>query len=555
VEVINHQPQNKSAQQTQAQDIIEPISRDASYSVLYQQDGVFLATIKEEGEGLVLDHHATAYDLSRLGIQGLNMDSLKAALRRGTANQKIAEPQEQQTADSDVYVEVSSDGMTAALTLFPPVLSGQTKSPDEVLALIREKWKVVFGINEELARAAVLSRSYRRPHVFAYGQPPQKGKDGALIFHFSTNHSIAPKILEDGSADYKNLNLFESVAEGADVVSSVPPEEGIPGYDVTGKELPAQKGKEYRLPKGKNVRLSEDGRSLQAAKSGRVDYINGRVEISDVFKISGDVDMGVGNVSFEGDIVVAGNVISGLKLEASGMIEVHGYVEGAELIAGKDIVLRNGMQGMSQGRLEAGGNILARFIERATVSAKGDVMADYIVQCLVTACGSVTLKGKWGKLLGGVVRAGKEVTAQIIGAPSSDRTQLELGVLPDERARYTKLDAEKGQIKAQLNRVNNILGVMPQADLPPEKQAVRQKLADAAAQLNDQYSAILIEIEELRQLLSTNSGARINVLKCIYPNVRIQIDSSVMTTSSLIEFATFRCRDGEVHFTACEVKK
>ncbi len=86
------------------------------------------------------------------------------------------------------------------------------------------------------------------------------------------------------------------------------------------------------------------------------------------------------------------------------MIEVHGYVEGAELIAGKDIVLRNGMQGMSQGRLEAGGNILARFIERATVSAKGDVMADYIVQCLVTACGSVILKAN-GASCSGVVSA------------------------------------------------------------------------------------------------------------------------------------------------------
>ncbi len=83
----------RAEQQTQAQDIIEPISRDASYSVLYQQDGVFLATIKEEGEGLALDHQATAYDLSRLGIQGLNMDSLKALCGGVRQTRKIAEPQ------------------------------------------------------------------------------------------------------------------------------------------------------------------------------------------------------------------------------------------------------------------------------------------------------------------------------------------------------------------------------------------------------------------------------------------------------------------------------
>ena len=531
------------------------VSSDASYTINFNEDGVFFEMQNEQGEGALLHLQAVLYDIERRGLKNVNFEILKLGIKRGLPIVKIAEPQEQMPADSDVFVDLSADEMKASLMLLPPVLDGQTKTADEILTLIKEKWNISFGINEELVRAAVQSLAYNKLIFFAQGQAPIKGKDGELIFLFNTKPSFAPKILKDGSADYKNLSVFESVAKDAVVVTSVPPEEGTDGFTVSGNVLPAQKGIERKLPKGRNVNISEDGRSLVAAKGGRVDYINGRVEISDVYQIKGDVDMGVGNVTFEGDVVVNGNVISGLTVQASGLIEVRGYVEAATLIAGKDIILRNGMQGMSQGRLESGGNIVARFIERSTIEAKGDIIADYIVQCMVTVGGSVIMKGKWGKVLGGVIRAGKEITARIIGSPSSDRTQIELGVMPEERAKLTKLDGERGQVKAQLNRINNILGVMPSGTLPPEKQAMRDKLADAKAQLDTQYNDMTLQLEELKQLLSANSGARVNVLKTIYPNVRIQIDSGVFNTKTAIEFATFRWKEGEVCFTACEIKQ
>ncbi len=529
-----------------------PVSSDASYSFCYAEDGVYLEVEKERGDGIQLNQQAVLYDVERR-VKEVKIDNAKHCIRRG-GSAKIAEPQDERPVDSDIFVQTEDNDMSASFVLLPPVLSGKCKTEQEILAQIKDDWKVVFGINEELVYAAVNSCTYYKTLKFAYGRAPEKGKDGKLIFLFKKEHSIAPTILEDGSADYKNLNVFESVAQGKEVVKSIPPEPGIDGCTVTGKAVTAQKGLEKKLPKGKNVNISADGNSLVAAKSGRIDFINGRVEISDVYKINGDVNMGVGNVDFEGDIVVDGNIISGLTVQATGLIEVRGYVEAATLISGKDIILRNGMQGMGQGKLEAQGNIVARFIERSTISAKGNIVADYIVQCVATAGGSVIMKGKWGKILGGVVRASKEVTARIIGSPSSDRTQLELGILPDERARYTKLDKEKREIKAQLNRVNNIIGVMPSTNLPPEKQAIYQKLVDTAAHLEEQHSNLALEIEELRIMLSQSSGARVNVLKTIYPNVRIQIDTGILTTNSPIEFATFRFKDGEVSFAACEVR-
>lgn len=530
------------------------VSVDAFYAVSYTEEGVFLDVTREQGEGSPLRLECVLFDIARRAIDGFNPDLTRIGLRRNDARIRLGGPQTQKDADSDVIVSISKDTMKADMMLFPPVLAGAERTADQMIERIKKDYEVTFGLDEQLVRDTVANKDYYKYLEIAQGRVPQKGKDGEVVLMFDPSRSYAPTILPDGSADYKNMNLFVHVTRGDLVATAVPPEDGVDGFTVKGAVIPAQRGKEKKLPKGKNVAISEDGKSLVAEKNGRVDMIKDRIEVSDVHHVSGDVDMSVGNVNFDGDVVVDGNVISGLSIETTGSIEVRGYVEGATLTAGKDIILRNGMQGMSQGKLEAGGNIVARFIERATLIAKGSVFADYMVYCLITAGENVILKGKFGKLLGGVIRAGREVTAKTIGSPGSDRTQIELGILPDERARYTKMDAERGQIKAQLNRVQNITRMPPPSDMTPDRLAMREKLIEAAQQLEAQFNSLTEQMEQLKEELCANSNARVNATKAVYPNVRIQIDAGVFTTKSMIEFATFRCHEGQVTFTSCEIK-
>jgi uncharacterized protein (DUF342 family) len=82
---------------------------------------------------------------------------------------------------------------------------------------------------------------------------------------------------------------------------------------------------------------------------------------------------------------------------------------------------------------------------------------------------------------------------------------------------------------------------------------MRQKLLDAKDQLEQQYNEVLGEIASYEGILSLLSGARVNVTKCIYPGVKIIIDSAVFTTKSTHDYATFRNQGGEVTFAACEV--
>lgn len=533
----------------------ELFSIDAKYVVDYAEDGVIIEISCETGSGAPLVPELVVYDLNHRGITGLNISDILLRLKRRENLFKLAEPQPENTYDSDVAVQVGRDEMSAAMMIFPPSPEGNLKSPEEIMEILKQRWGVTHGLDETAIRDAVDGQQYFKLIAVAKGLESVRGKDGSLTFLFKTEHSYAPHILNDGSADYKNLDIFESVKEDDVVVVSIPPEDGTDGYTVKGKVLPAQKGVAAKLPKGKNVKVSDDGLSLIAAKSGRVDYIGGRVEISDVYNIRGDVDLHVGNIDFTGDLMITGAIIAGLTVKATGNIEVQGTVDASTLIAGKDIILKNGMQGTNKGLLQAGGNVVARFLERCTVEAKGSVFSDYIAHSTVSANESIIMKGKHGKIIGGISRAGKQVVARTLGSLSSDPTVIEVGVSPEFRTKLTELETERNTTKIQLDKLESVARVLPSsASETPERAAMRQKFLDAREQYAQRYSEVIAEIEKLKEILSAKSNGKVHVFATVYPDVKIVIDSCPYPIKSTVEFVTFRYKEGEVVFSSCEIK-
>ncbi len=528
-------------------------NNDASYKIEYQEDGVVLLTEYGDTEGVKIDSNLIVYDLKRRNILGMNEAEIKAGIKRRKEIIKIADAQEENTEDSDIFVTIAKDKMSANMTYLPPCNGGIEKSTDDFLTVLKDKWGIAYGIDESTLVRTIRYKEYYKPVLIAQGREPVNGEDGKLVFLFNTEHSYAPKLSEDGSADYKNLNVFESVSEGSEVVTIILPGEGEEGTNVLGDTLEPKPGAAAKIPTLKNVKISEDGKALLATKSGRIDYIRNSIEVNDVYQVKGDVDMSVGNLKFDGDVMVNGNVISGLTINATGAIEVKGYVEAATLIAGKDIVLKNGMQGMGKGVLSAGGNIVARFIEHCEISAKGNITSDYIVHSKAIAGGSILMKGKWGKIVGGHVCAEKEITANEVGSVSNEHTTVELGISPEERSKYSELLVSRDQLREQLEKVNMAVKIYAAKQVSAERQEMRDKLVAAKSQLENQYAQAVKEIEQLDKIMSTSSGARLNATKAVYPNVKLLIDSAMTTTRKIVEHATFKYSKGEVVFTSCEV--
>ena len=86
---------------------------------------------------------------------------------------------------------------------------------------------------------------------------------------------------------------------------------------------------------------------------------------TDVYNVSGDVDVGTGSIDFNGDVEINGSVIGSVKIHAMGNIYIGGYVEDADIWSGQDIIIQDGVNAGENGRIEAMGNISARFFENA----------------------------------------------------------------------------------------------------------------------------------------------------------------------------------------------
>ena len=64
--------------------------------------------------------------------------------------------------------------------------------------------------------------------------------------------------------------------------------------------------------------------SLVAEKDGLVELRDGRVIVSDIFEVS-NIDSKVGNIYFNGTVVVRENALNGFQIKATGGVEIKVY--------------------------------------------------------------------------------------------------------------------------------------------------------------------------------------------------------------------------------------
>lgn len=550
---LNAQQDNineKSGDSKAATPLKNDLSRGFPYEILYKEDGVFYQAARSMLADITTP--LVLYDLSRRQIDGLRQGEIIIKLHQKATLIRLADEQEEKPVPAKAFVEISADKMAASLKLLPPT-DGSTPEYETIMEQVTGEWGIQFGLDEEALKGAVSTKQYYIPVEIALGQEARQGQNGRIDLLFNTVNDYKPIILEDGSVDYRNLNIFTEVRAGDVVAVRIPAEQGIPGKNVLGEAIHAKDGTEAKIPRTKNVNMADDGISLVSTKDGRVELERGVIVVSDVFVVNGDVDMGIGNIDFRGDVKVSGGIIAGLTIKADGNVEIGGTVEGAEIYAGNDIILRKGIQGMGKANIKAGGNVISRFIERCTIEAGGDVCSDYIVHSNVKTNGSVILRGRRGRLIGGYTRAGKEVIARTLGTPTGEKTIIELNMSVEIRNALKAKIEEIEKLQSQINKVLELLKISEgRQNDSEENKLMHEKLISSHEYLIDEYEAVRVEIEKLEQRLNQASRSMVHVYGEAYHDVKITIDGIVYMLRETIEYATFKCKEGAIVFTACE---
>lgn len=451
----------------------------------------------------------------------------------------------------NVIIEISKDGLKGYITLFDDKDSqdfGLNEKPiEEIIEEVKDILKV--GLNEEELRLILSNRYYNSKVCIAEGILPVSGKDGYIKYYFDLNKKLVPKVLDDGTVNYRELNIVNNVRKGDILAELVPPKEGKPGFKVTGQTIPYKKGKTPVLRYGKNVRLLDNGVTLVADKDGLVELKDRKVIVLDVFQVD-NVDNKVGNIYFNGTVVVNGNALNGFQIKADGDVRIKGVVEGAYIENHGDVIVRQGIQGYNRLTIKTKGHITTRFIENAIINSERTVTAEAIMHSHVYSKDNITLIGRRGLIVGGVCRAGKEIHAKTIGSSMATKTILEVGVDPAIKEKNEELKERIDEFEENLDKVIKSLNLL---DKIKKVNRLDEKKAEMYIKLLRTKNSLLGELLELKKEYQTSkdkidnlSKGRIKVSDTIYPGVRIVIGNSTMTIRDEMKRCSFYKDEGEI---------
>ncbi len=492
----------------------------------------------------------------RLGLEeGLDVDSYRKFIYTAADMEQMRKkllleeteailegPATEQVFDDRITVFISKDEMEACIE----VAGGDEITEKAIISKLKQSGVCQGFLSEEI-KALVREKKYGKTIVIAKGQPPQAGSDGWYDFFFDTSPQRTPTILEDGTADFKNVKWFEMVTKNQKIAYYHNAGFGAAGYTVTGKFLKPKKGQEKSVLKGQGFKVENDGRTYVATIDGKITF-NGedRLDISRACLV-GDVTLATGNITFDGTIYVKGNVGSGVVISATENVFVDGYVEAAVIKSGGEIFLRRGVNGGGNGYIEAQSNVVGHFFEDVHVIAGGDIVSQYCMNCVLSAENKINLISPKGLLLGGTARAARGISAFTIGNRSGLRTVLNVGIDQEVVRLKQQLEKEIENVGRELAILNHSKTEFQQKYAPEIRNTMEiyLKIEDAIYTKDLQLKALHDQKAELDAQMDEMKGSRVEVSGVLYEGTEITVDNVGWKAFSVRDIV-IKCVNGKI---------
>ncbi|MCA9411609.1 MAG: DUF342 domain-containing protein [Candidatus Omnitrophica bacterium] len=390
----------------------------------------------------------------------------------------------------------------------------------------------------------------------ATGSPATEPVDARLEYFVHPAMANRKVSNDQEPIDFKNLGRILNVEKGRELVRKHDPIPGAPGVDVYGQPIEPREPKNVSIPVGQGVEILEDGHLAVADEDGAISAAGQRISVIQIYPVSGNISYRTGNIHFKGTVDIGGDVQSGFEVHAEGDILVKGLVEAATLEAGGDIFVMGGFQGGSKGSLKAGGSIQVRFANEGTLEAAGDIEAEvHLLNCQVRAGGEISLKGAKGVIAGGDNRAGKKISAGILGTEIGVKTILQIGLSDDIFAEIkatekqieetTEKLAQIAEILMKLEKVKSDQGSLSQEHEEIRIRTVREQFA-IMGELGKQNKTLVQQKEEQEMARK----GRIAAGQTVFPGVVVKFPGDAFTVKNEMKYTTFYFERGEVRTRA-----
>lgn len=283
---------------------------------------------------------------------------------------------------------------------------------------------IKYGIDDGIIKEYLANRQARKETCrIVQGKAPDPGHDAEIKYHFDTSPLRIGTINESGRLDYKDRGEIVQVKEGSLIAEKIPARDSIPGIDVYGQTITFPKPRDIKLLCGKGTEKTEDGLRIYAKIDGRPDISeDGRVSVSPVLQIAGDVGLETGHVDFNGDIEVDGCVQDGFKVKGENLRAKE--ILRAEIDIAGSIIVSGGIIGA---KIKAGGEVSALYIHNAHVQSTGEIKVEREVFSSILETNQKCNVMR-GKISSSSVSAKKGIVAGEIGSEASSPCNLTVGI-------------------------------------------------------------------------------------------------------------------------------
>lgn len=476
-------------------------------------------------------------EMNRYEEKKLRLEA-KRALEAAKGEETTGEQREDdQLVDVKTFCRVylSTGGIVAWMLLIPP------SNPDDLLPIeaIREVLRennITNGVDAETIKYIASEHPYFTMIPVACGTPIQEGENGRIVEHYPRQLNKSVKLDERGVADYRAMNYMQSIKEGDVICDIIAPVPGVPGVRVDGSTAEPGAVKPAIVPAGSNTVISEDGTKLLAAKDGHLEFDGSKFCVKLILDIPSDVDYNTGNIEYNGDIHIRGDVRGTFAVKATGNITVDGLVEAATVEAGGDVLISCGVLGDNNAMIKSGGNLRAKYLENCVAYAGKSVFADCIMSSQVYCDESIQVTSGRGAIIGGTLVAAQSIKSRVVGTESGRKTELELGTLS-----YVKIErgSENQELKDAVQELKNVerdidflvkrLKSKERLAEHPEEQVSEPRLVAAF----QRQAALAARIEELTQHQQELEEMKPDLSKCrlecstVYPPTMLDIGGAI----------------------------
>ena len=348
--------------------------------------------------------------------------------------------------DCTLSVRIDREKMNVILDCEPGLGRGRPLSFGAVMDALNGQG-IKFGVDEkritEVVGVAETSKKGQKDVCIASGKPPLPGACGSIEYLFSNEGLDADfKILADGRIDYHHSQNIVMAKKDQFLARLIAPKQGRAGVNVLGREVPAPGGAPAVLAAGEGVRADKGATEFYAAINGSI-ILNGSViEVVNTYVVEGDVDFSTGNIQFNGNVLINGNVPDGFEVKAEGDIIVAKIVESARLEAGRDIVIKGGVQGKGKGLISAGRDIKVGYAQNARLEAQGNIyIGNFAINSYVFTSKNLVMLEKRGSVIGGEVFAQRGIDVRVLGSENGVKTSAEAGTNYLVVRKISELDA------------------------------------------------------------------------------------------------------------------